>query len=333
MSEFTRNDPRDAWMAAALRSRAEHSDPRSDCPSADKIWDAVRLQVPVDERLQIIDHLAECATCAEAWSLAVEFERSHEARVQPQTNAFNLPAAATAAPSVPVRALYGRRALLIGTAAALLVALGIGSIMLRPAVPHREATETPQTPTSTPPQAPQQTQIPVPSPAPVSPSPSAPATPTSGRTPGVAAARGQITPEELAHADAEIVTGRQAQPAATTSGTSTVSPASDESAIRRVVDTYKRAIETQDVSLFLSVRPGLSANEQAQLRASFQAIYSQQITITIDDIQIDDKIAIARVSRQDVVIVEGERRQTASTQQTFRFAKSASGWIITGIDR
>src|SRR5262245_37567085 len=85
-SRDTRSDPRDAWMAAAIGSRAEHSHPRKDRPLPERIWDAVRLSGPLDERLEIIDHLSECPTCAEAWSLAAELATANEHSAQPDVN-------------------------------------------------------------------------------------------------------------------------------------------------------------------------------------------------------------------------------------------------------
>jgi cbb3-type cytochrome oxidase subunit 3 len=122
MNRVAQNDPPDAWLAAALRARAEDARPRSDCPNPARIWDAVRLQLPLDERLAIIDHTSECSACAEAWGLAAELDSAH----------------AGSAPAMPAssRALsvfYGRSRLLIGTAAVFLVALGIAFIMFRPA--------------------------------------------------------------------------------------------------------------------------------------------------------------------------------------------------------
>lgn len=155
MNRVTRSDPRDAWIAAALGSRAEHSHPRNDCPLPERIWDAVRLQVSLDDRLEIIDHLAECPTCSEAWSLAAELEIAHEQLDQPNVTA---PAPASVvlaawpayipASARSLSASYGRNALLIGTAAVLFVALGIGLLLRRPdaqlprdAQPPRELTE------------------------------------------------------------------------------------------------------------------------------------------------------------------------------------------------
>lgn len=64
-------DSRD-WLPAALRAERERARPRDDCPPPESIWQAVRLELPVDERGAIIDHVADCAACAEAWQLASE---------------------------------------------------------------------------------------------------------------------------------------------------------------------------------------------------------------------------------------------------------------------
>jgi hypothetical protein len=104
----------------------------------------------------------------------------------------------------------------------------------------------------------------------------------------------------------------------------------DDVLVRRVINTYKTAIETKNVGLYRSVRPGLSSAEETRLRDSFRQVDSQQITITIEDLRVEGRTATARISRQDVII-NGGRRQTQSSRQTMRFEKSATGWIITAI--
>ena len=41
-----------------------------DCPDAERIWRAVVLESPVDERRALIAHVATCAQCAENWRIA-----------------------------------------------------------------------------------------------------------------------------------------------------------------------------------------------------------------------------------------------------------------------
>jgi hypothetical protein len=107
---------------------------------------------------------------------------------------------------------------------------------------------------------------------------------------------------------------------------------SDEAVIRGIIRTYERAIETKNVDLFRSVWPGLSAAEEARLRDSFRQIDSQQVDITIEELRVDGRAATVRIMRRDTV-VSGGRRQTESSRQTLRLAKSASGWVITEIGR
>jgi hypothetical protein len=104
--------------------------------------------------------------------------------------------------------------------------------------------------------------------------------------------------------------------------------ADDEAAIQRVIRTYERAIETKDLALYRSIRPSLTAAEEAQLRNSFRQVDVQEITIRVDGLTIDGQKATARISRQDT-LVTGGRRQTQNSVQTLRFEKGPAGWVVT----
>jgi hypothetical protein len=104
----------------------------------------------------------------------------------------------------------------------------------------------------------------------------------------------------------------------------------DEAAIRRTLATYGSALEKEDIALFRTVRPGLSAAEEARLRDSFKQIDTQQVNITIDDIRVEGRTATVRLSRQDTVVTSG-RRQTLSIRQTLRLEKTGTTWIITDL--
>jgi hypothetical protein len=56
-----------------FRDVAAEARPRADCPPAERIWSAVKLALPRAERLEILDHTAECPACAEAWRIAMTF--------------------------------------------------------------------------------------------------------------------------------------------------------------------------------------------------------------------------------------------------------------------
>jgi hypothetical protein len=86
------------------------------CPEPDRIWEAVRGELPPDEVREIVDHVAVCASCAEDWRIAVAFEKEAEARqkdtgeVRPFPSRFQpWIAAAAAALVLTVGGLYVRQ--------------------------------------------------------------------------------------------------------------------------------------------------------------------------------------------------------------------------------
>jgi hypothetical protein len=105
---------------------------------------------------------------------------------------------------------------------------------------------------------------------------------------------------------------------------------SDDALIRGVIRTYERAIETKNLDLFRSVRPGLSSAEEGRLRASFSQADSQQVDIVVEELRIDGRSATVRLSRRDTIMSRGQR-QTATSRQTLRLDKAATGWIISEI--
>jgi hypothetical protein len=107
---------------------------------------------------------------------------------------------------------------------------------------------------------------------------------------------------------------------------------SDDTLIRRVIATYERAIETKSIDLFRSVRPALSAAEESRLRASFSQVDSQQVDVVVESLRVEGRTAVARITRRDT-FVSGGRRQSQVSQQTLRFEKTPTGWIISEIGR
>jgi len=204
----------------------------------------------------------------------------------------------------------------------------------RPQTSQPGVTPTPQRPLPSP--GPATVTTPPPSPSPTLPPPpqttEAPTPPpaTPAQTPAPAAAQPQPTPTEP---PATQPPQRNAT-APPTPSPSTIPPTSpvesDDALVRGVLRTYERAIETKNVDLFRSVRPGLSAAEENRLRASFSQIDSQQVDIVVEELRIEGRSATVRISRRDT-IMSGGRRQTASSRQTLRMEKAAGGWIITEI--
>jgi hypothetical protein len=102
---------------------------------------------------------------------------------------------------------------------------------------------------------------------------------------------------------------------------------SDEAAIKRVIGTYERAIETKDIALYRSIRTNLSRAAETVLTNSFRQIDSQEIDVRVENLRIDGRTATARLARRDTLITSG-RREVRNSTQTLRFEKTNAGWLI-----
>jgi serine/threonine protein kinase len=212
-----------------------------------------------------------------------------------------------------------------------------------PAAPRPQATMPPpvvappptRTPSATKPVAPGPTAS-APAPAPAS----TPAPTTSPTAPPAVENPPAATPAASTPAPAQPSPAAEPPPAATPprnsaplpATTPTLPPAaaveSDDAAIRSVIRTYERAIETKSIELYRSVRPNLSSAEETRLRESFRQVDSQQVDIVVESLRVDGRTATVQLSRRDTLVTSG-RRQTASSRQVLKFEKSAAGWIIT----
>ena len=101
-----------------------------------------------------------------------------------------------------------------------------------------------------------------------------------------------------------------------------------DAAIREVLATLERAIETKDMTLYRSVRPTLSVDEASRVRAGFEAVESQQVDLRILSIDVQGDQAVVRLSRRDTIQTRGGR-QTQESNQTMTLAKMPQGWVIT----
>lgn len=75
--------------AAFAAPTSETPNPRA-CPEPDRIWEAVRGELPPDEVRDIVDHVAVCASCAEDWRIARELEKDSQA--EKEDIAYSFPA-------------------------------------------------------------------------------------------------------------------------------------------------------------------------------------------------------------------------------------------------
>jgi ketosteroid isomerase-like protein len=197
--------------------------------------------------------------------------------------------------------------------------------------PRPPAQVTPASPSPSPPNQPAPlnqapaTQAAPPSPAPaVEPPPAPPPPPPKMVTP-------PVTPEPVRRPDPAPATPAPAPPERREPPPAP-SAADDESAIRRVIGTYARAIETKDLGLFRSVKPNMSREEQQRISDGFRAVSSQQVDITILSIERRGDTAMVRLRRRDTVEASG-RRQTTESQQTMTLTRAGDGWVIGEIGR
>jgi serine/threonine protein kinase len=100
-----------------------------------------------------------------------------------------------------------------------------------------------------------------------------------------------------------------------------------EAAVRRTLADYARALEKQDLTLFRSVMPGLTADQEKSLRDSFKAVKSHEVSLAVESIQLAEGKATVRLSRQDTVNGQSQKPR----QQTFRLAQRGSAWAIESI--
>jgi hypothetical protein len=105
-------------LRAAWRSAAEGARPRDDCPSAERLWAALRKELPAETRREVIEHLAGCPACSEAWRLAVE--------MLPEP----VPEASAARSWLPDWVM-APRLVPLAAAAALVAAAGVGLLLTR----------------------------------------------------------------------------------------------------------------------------------------------------------------------------------------------------------
>ena len=106
-------------------------------------------------------------------------------------------------------------------------------------------------------------------------------------------------------------------------------PSADETAIRKVIADYARAIENKDVELFKTVKPNLSADEEKRARTAFASIQSQVVKITFVSIDMKEHQAVVKVTRRDTI----NGSIPGAFPQTFTMSKGRTGWVIDEIGR
>jgi hypothetical protein len=110
MIPMKRDEGELAKLRRAFASMSQPAPAPAACPAPEKIWEAVRRELPPAEIRQIVEHTAACASCAEDWRLAVALQK-------PETASNVIPAAE--------RFTLGRRLRNWGLAAAAVLALAV----------------------------------------------------------------------------------------------------------------------------------------------------------------------------------------------------------------
>jgi len=103
----------------------------------------------------------------------------------------------------------------------------------------------------------------------------------------------------------------------------------DDTAIRKVIGDYGRAIQTKDVELFKSVKPNLTPDEEKRTRSAFESVKSQEVKITVLGVEVHGTEAVVKVSRRDTI----NGSLVSSFPQTFRLTRAKAGWAILEIGK
>ena len=106
-------------------------------------------------------------------------------------------------------------------------------------------------------------------------------------------------------------------------------PSPDETAIRKVIADYAKAIENKDLDLFKTVKPNLTLEEEKRARTAFASIQSQVVKITFLSVELKEHQAVVKVTRRDTI----NGSIVSSFPQTFSLAKETAGWTIQDIGR
>lgn len=118
MNPIKREEGELARMRRAFASLSQPAPVPAACPLPEKIWEAVRNQLPPGEVREIVQHMAACPSCAEDWRLAVALQKPEGASnvVIPAADRFAL----------------GRRLRTWGLAAAAVLALAVVGVQWLP---------------------------------------------------------------------------------------------------------------------------------------------------------------------------------------------------------
>ena len=99
----------------------------ADCPEPERLWGAVRLELPAEERRRIVQHVAVCTACAEDWRVTWKLSQEQQ-RSEDPTNGQVIPG-----PWTRFREALPGVAPQVAAAALVVLAVGVGGWFFQPA--------------------------------------------------------------------------------------------------------------------------------------------------------------------------------------------------------
>jgi hypothetical protein len=81
----------DSTLREAFQARTGGPPPGTACPEPGRIYDAARGELPPGKTREVVEHLALCPDCAEAWRLAAAFEEEAGAAAEPAPATIRAP--------------------------------------------------------------------------------------------------------------------------------------------------------------------------------------------------------------------------------------------------
>ncbi len=107
---------------------------------------------------------------------------------------------------------------------------------------------------------------------------------------------------------------------------------SDLVAVMRVVDVYKRAIESEDLMLYKTLRPGLAPQAEGILRKNFSERDYLEVLISLENMpRVNDRTATVGIGRRDTFILRADPQrqiQHEAIRESLSLEKTSTGWVI-----
>jgi tetratricopeptide (TPR) repeat protein len=135
-----------------------------------------------------------------------------------------------------------------------------------------------------------------------------------------------MTPQPLPSAALPSPTS---SPLASPTAAATALASGPDGELRRVIADYGHALSSQDIVLYRSLKPDLSAEEEKTLKRVFKEIKSWEVGIKVESVQLEGERATVRASRQDVI----NGHPTKAVSQVFHLARTGGAWHIQAMSQ